>query len=235
MRLDVGMRSSLRSRRHLRSLSPKLLLLLWLSGSVEGLYELRIDAVKSSVELDAMVRLSSSSVWTSVAARRQVSLVPRSPRSTTVQELRNQMLTAQRIEGYRPKRGLRAKYWGLAQARQWTFRRVPHLESCSSMLKEAKHQSCSTMRGERRTYLACVRPPSPPNKFIGTKTHCEKKEHQLGSASSQSERTNLGVGSTSHVLERLELTDLDSGGRREDVGGLTHELGGVDCKGGSLA
>jgi hypothetical protein len=33
---------------------------------------------------------------------------------------------------------------------------------------------------------------------------------------------DFAVGLTGHLLQRLELTDLDGGGRRQDVGGCKH-------------
>lgn len=43
---------------------------------------------------------------------------------------------------------------------------------------------------------------------------------------------HLGVRSPRHVLQRLELTDLNGGGRTEDVGGLSQKSGGVDLGAG---
>lgn len=39
---------------------------------------------------------------------------------------------------------------------------------------------------------------------------------------------DLAVGGLGHRLHSLEVADLHSRSRREDVGGLTHKLGGLD-------
>ena len=50
-------------------------------------------------------------------------------------------------------------------------------------------------------------------------------------------KDDLAAGALGHLLQSLELTDLHGGGRGEDVGGLTHQPGGVDlgARGDDLA
>ena len=44
---------------------------------------------------------------------------------------------------------------------------------------------------------------------------------------------NLGAGSLGHVLESLQLPDLHSGRRSQNIGGLPHESGRIHLRAGS--
>lgn len=45
---------------------------------------------------------------------------------------------------------------------------------------------------------------------------------------------DLAVGRLGHGLHGLEVADLHGGGGAENIGGLTHELGGFDLEGSAL-
>lgn len=82
--------------------------------------------------------------------------------------------------------------------------------------------------------LVWLRPSPLPMRFMGTKMVCEVclTSQLLSSTTEARSHAHLGVRSPRHVLQRLELTNLNGGRRTEDIGRLPHQLGGVDLGAG---